>query len=107
VQGRRIGVIGLTDNEPGWEAEAWKPGIFYVPIDLHDTRAARLLELMRQSKEDVLIVSVHWGPNLGHQPPATHPPFARALIEAGADIIVGHSGHVFHRRALWPCVPRH
>jgi poly-gamma-glutamate capsule biosynthesis protein CapA/YwtB (metallophosphatase superfamily) len=65
VQGRRIGVIALTDNEPEWAAVERKPGIFYVPIDLHDTRAARLLELIHQSKEavDVLIVSVHWGPN--------------------------------------------
>ena len=97
VQGQRIGVIALTDNEPGWEAEARKPGIFYVPIDVHDRRADTLLEMIRQTKEavDVLIASVHWGPNWGYRPPAAHPPFARALIEAGADIIVGHSGHVF------------
>jgi poly-gamma-glutamate capsule biosynthesis protein CapA/YwtB (metallophosphatase superfamily) len=97
VQGRRIGVIALTDNEPEWAAVERKPGIIYVPIDLHDTRAAGLLELIRQSKEavDVLSVSVHWDPNWGYQPLATHPPFAQALIEAGADIIVGHSSHVF------------
>jgi poly-gamma-glutamate capsule biosynthesis protein CapA/YwtB (metallophosphatase superfamily) len=103
VQGRRIGVIALTDNEPGWAAEGHKPGTFYVPIDLHDDRAARLLALVRQGKEavDVLLVSAHWGPNWGYRPPASHPPFAHALIEAGADVIVGHSGHVFRGIELY------
>jgi poly-gamma-glutamate synthesis protein (capsule biosynthesis protein) len=97
VRGRRIGVIALTDNEPQWAAEERKPGIFYVPVDMRDARATRLLELVRRSKEalDVLIVSAHWGPNWGYRPPPAHPPFARALIEAGADVIFGHSGHVF------------
>jgi poly-gamma-glutamate capsule biosynthesis protein CapA/YwtB (metallophosphatase superfamily) len=107
VQGRRIGVIAFTDNEPGWEAEERKPGIFYVPIDVHDTRAKKLLEMIRKCKAelDFLIVSAHWGPNWGYRPPAEHPPFARALIEAGADAIFGHSGHVFRGIELHQAKP--
>jgi poly-gamma-glutamate capsule biosynthesis protein CapA/YwtB (metallophosphatase superfamily) len=84
-----------------------KPGIFYVPIDLNDTRAKKLLEIIRKRKEetDFLIVSAHWGPNWGYRPRAEHPPFARALVEAGADAIFGYSGHVFRGIELYQGKP--
>jgi poly-gamma-glutamate synthesis protein (capsule biosynthesis protein) len=95
--GRKLGLLAFTDNEPDWEATAENPGIFYVPTDLHDPRAAKLLDLIRESRRavDLLIVSAHWGSNWGYRPPEEHVTFAHALIDAGADIIFGHSCHVF------------
>ena len=97
VSGRKLGLLAFTDNEPDWEATADRPGVFYVPTDLTDSRATKLLEIIRESREvvDVLIVSAHWGSNWGYRPPHEHVIFAHALIEAGADIIFGHSSHVF------------
>jgi len=97
VSGRKRGLLAFTDNEPAWEATANQPGIFYVPTDLADSRATRLLEIIRESREvvDLLIVSAHWGSNWGYCPPHGHIIFAHALIEAGADVIFGHSSHVF------------
>lgn len=91
-----IGMIAFCDEMPEWEARKNKPGIFYVPVDLADMRAKKLLELVKKTRDDVriLIVSAHWGPNWGYGPPKNHPAFAHALIDAGADIIFGHSGHV-------------
>jgi poly-gamma-glutamate capsule biosynthesis protein CapA/YwtB (metallophosphatase superfamily) len=96
IKGIRFGFIAFTDNEPEWEATEDQPGIFYVPISLKDHRAGKLLELVRRTKEmvDLLIISTHWGPNWGYSPPEKHIPFAHALIDAGADVIFGHSGHV-------------
>ena len=96
VKRKQLGLIAFTDNEPGWEATEEQPGVLYVPITLKDQRAVKLLELVRKTKAlvDVLIVSAHWGPNWGDDPPAEHIPFAHALIDAGADVIFGHSGHV-------------
>ena len=96
VNGKQLGLIAFTDNEPGWEATEEQPGILYVPMTLKDTRAVKLLDLVRKTRAmvDVLIVSAHWGPNWGDDPLAEHIPFARALIDAGADVIYGHSGHV-------------
>ena len=91
---------GLTSSrsskEPGWEATEDQPGILYVPVTLKDQRAVKLLELVSKTKAlvDVLIVSAHWGPNWGDDPPAKQIPFAHALVDAGADVIFGHSGHV-------------
>jgi poly-gamma-glutamate synthesis protein (capsule biosynthesis protein) len=96
ISDARIGLVAFTDNEPGWEATDLSPGVFYVPIDLRDARAAKLLETVRNTKGevDLLILSAHWGGNWGYSPPSNHRLFARALIDAGADIIFGHSCHV-------------
>jgi poly-gamma-glutamate capsule biosynthesis protein CapA/YwtB (metallophosphatase superfamily) len=97
VQGWRLGFAAFTDNEASWEAAASRPGIFYLPVDLTDRRAKNLLGLIGESKKDfdILIVSAHWGPNWGYEPPKEHVAFAHALIDAGADLIFGHSSHVF------------
>lgn len=97
VSGRKIGLFAFTDNEPDWEAGADWPGVFYVPTDLKDSRAAKLLDIIRERREavDFLIVSAHWGSNWGYSPPQEHVVFAHALIDAGADLVFGHSCHVF------------
>lgn len=108
----KVGIIAFTDNEPAWESTAEKPGVFYVPIEPGDVRAIHLLELIRNTKNevDLLIVSAHWGPNWGYEPPPEHVPFAHAMVDAGADVVFGHSGHVFRgieiyrRRPILYCV---
>ena len=94
---KKIGFIAFTDNEPDWESATEIPGVFYVPIDIHDNRAKRLFEIVRKTREktDFLIVSTHWGPNWGYRPQPEHIPFGHTLIDAGADVVFGHSCHVF------------
>jgi poly-gamma-glutamate synthesis protein (capsule biosynthesis protein) len=97
VCGRTLGLLAFTDNEPTWEATADRPGTFYVPVDLNDPRAQNLLEVVRRQKDvvDFVIVSAHWGSNWGYLSPKEHAAFARALVDAGADLVFGHSSHVF------------
>lgn len=97
VAGRKLGLLAFTDNEPDWEATAYRPGVFYVPVDLHDKRAGLLLEIIQGHAKtvDLLIVSAHWGPNWGYAPPREHVGIAHAMVEAGAGVIFGHSSHVF------------
>ncbi len=97
VRGMKIAVLAFTDNEPQWEAGETTPGIAYVPVDFEEERAARLFEAIRVAKShsDFVIVAAHWGPNWGYSPQPRHIPFAHRMIDLGADIIFGHSGHVF------------
>jgi poly-gamma-glutamate synthesis protein (capsule biosynthesis protein) len=101
-----VGFIAFTDNEPGWAAGPAAPGVYYVPVDhvpaeVGGRRGAGLrdglLELVVRTKARVqfLIVSAHWGGNWGHDVPAGHQDLARDLIEAGADVVLGHSPHIF------------
>ncbi|GER85271.1 capsule biosynthesis protein [Thermogemmatispora aurantia] len=94
--GQKLGLLALTDNEPAWEAGPERPGIWYMPMALSDPRAAELRAALRavRAQVDWLIVSLHWGGNWGGTPPAEHRAFAHALIDAGADIVYGHSPHV-------------
>jgi poly-gamma-glutamate capsule biosynthesis protein CapA/YwtB (metallophosphatase superfamily) len=97
VRGTKLAVLAFTDNEPGWEAGAGRPGIFYAPIESGDSRAQMVLEIVGRGKPaaDFLIVSAHWGPNWGYAPPREHVAFAHAMIDAGADLVFGHSSHVY------------
>ncbi|HXQ25622.1 MAG TPA: CapA family protein [Candidatus Acidoferrales bacterium] len=97
VRGKKLGLLAFTDNEPGWEAKADQPGVFYVPVDLKDWRAQNLLEIVRSQRNavDLLIVSAHWGSNWGYLPEEGHVAFAHALVDAGAGVVFGHSCHVF------------
>lgn len=97
VDSQKVGLLAFTDNETDWEAKENKPGLLYVPIDENDKRAQHLCEQIKKIRDDVdiLIVSAHWGPNWGYTPPKEHVSFAHALIDAGADVVFGHSPHVF------------
>ncbi len=90
--GIRIGVLGYTDNEPGWQAKENKPGTAYVHIgDIGAVR--REIEALRK-KVDLLIVSLHIGPNMVNAPSQEIIDFCHGLIDLGVDIIHGHSAHV-------------
>lgn len=96
VQGRKLGLLALTDNQPEWAATEDQAGVWYVPISLQDERAIEFFASVKKirAQVDLLIVSAHWGPNWGRVPPAKHVSFAHALIDEGADIVFGHSGHI-------------
>ncbi|HSN37267.1 MAG TPA: CapA family protein [Arthrobacter sp.] len=95
VAGTAVGLIAFTDNQPDWEADRG-PGVFYVPVVGSDRRVADLLALVRRTRARVqlLVVAAHWGPNWGTAAPPEHGELGRALIEAGADVVYGHSPHI-------------
>lgn len=91
--GIKIGVIGYTDNEPDWAATSEKAGINYVRVGQlekieHDIKSIR-------TQVDVLIISIHWGPNKVEHPETALVDFAHKIIDCGADLIHGHSAHIF------------
>jgi poly-gamma-glutamate synthesis protein (capsule biosynthesis protein) len=54
------------------------------------------IETCRSAGAGIVIFSMHWGPNMVQRPSAHFREFARAVIDAGADVFFGHSAHVFH-----------
>ena len=91
-KGVKIGFIGCTDNEPGWKAGK-KPGTYFVEIGKHGGLIDTLKKL--QPKVDVLVLSIHWGPNMVSRPFSEHKAMAHEAIENGVDIVHGHSAHIF------------
>lgn len=97
--GISIGIIGYTDNEPGWKAADDKPGTNYIHVG--DIATAKQQLDMFKDKVDVVIASIHWGPNMREHPTQEFITFAHAMIDAGVDIIHGHSAHIFQGIELY------
>lgn len=97
VKDQKIGMLAFTDNEPDFGAEEKRPGVYYMPTKMNDKRVKNFIKCVQQLQQqvDFLIVSAHWGSNWGYDVPKDHVILAHALVEAGADLIFGHSGHIF------------
>ncbi len=92
----KVGVVAFTDNEPGWQAGPDAPGTHYLPVVPESVAVLReQIEEARRLGAGLVMVSAHWGPNMRLRPPPLFRAFARAVIEAGADVFHGHSAHVF------------
>lgn len=94
----RLGMISLTDNEPSFAAGDHTPGTYYARIRTDQESLgplSRLVGDLRQEEVAPVVVALHWGPNMVERPSAHHQRFAHALIDAGADIVFGHSAHIF------------
>lgn len=94
---RTTAFFAFTDNEPDWTASEGRPGIHYLPVDPGEAEAKRFFRIIEESrgKTDLVIVSAHWGPNWGYEVPQDHAAYAHALVDSGADVVFGHSAHVF------------
>jgi poly-gamma-glutamate synthesis protein (capsule biosynthesis protein) len=83
-----------SGTPPSWAATADRPGVAFL-ADSSPACAAALAERVRQVREpgDLVVVSVHWGSNWGYDIPRADVEFAHHLIDAGVDIVYGHSSH--------------
>jgi poly-gamma-glutamate capsule biosynthesis protein CapA/YwtB (metallophosphatase superfamily) len=96
--GLRVGMVAFTDNEPGWVAGPDQPGTNYIAIRSDPPT----LQVVAQAAADaraqgaqVVLLSLHWGPNMRTRPPKHFRAFARAALERGVDLVYGHSAHIF------------
>ena len=95
IHGQHIAIIAATqvidsDLQTAWTATATQPGLASA-YDVNDLVAA--VEAARQTA-DTVIVYLHWGTELDACPNPLQEPLAQALVQAGADIIVGTHAHV-------------
>ncbi|MFZ7102619.1 MAG: CapA family protein [Peptococcaceae bacterium] len=86
---------------PGWQAGAGYPGIAAVH-DLEKTLAAVKTAAQRA---DFVLVYMHWGIERQDLPNKPQQEIARALIKAGADLVVGCHPHVLQGIEFYQGVP--
>jgi poly-gamma-glutamate capsule biosynthesis protein CapA/YwtB (metallophosphatase superfamily) len=89
-----------TSGTPhGWAAAPDRPGVHLVP-DPAGPAAAALTDRLRAARRpgDLVVASVHWGGNWGYEVSGDEIRLAHALVDAGADLVHGHSSH--HPRPL-------
>jgi poly-gamma-glutamate synthesis protein (capsule biosynthesis protein) len=101
--GWRIAVLACADYPAAWAASAGGPGLNYTDIALDPATIApieRALAAARRSA-DLVVFSIHWGPNMRPRPTRLFRDFARRVIDSGADIFWGHSAHVPQGIEVW------
>jgi len=96
VNGTRVGFLAYTEmwfvyaREPhNWAATETTPGV--VPAELK-----YIIEDVRRLRDrvDIVITSFHWGKEYQETPTTSQITLARAAIDAGADLVLGHHPHV-------------
>lgn len=96
--GRSVAMIAATDNEPGWAATGGRPGVQWLRCDPGEERSLAAIErgvaAARAQGAELVILSLHWGPNMVPRPSTAFREFARAVIERGVDVLHGHSAHI-------------
>ncbi|HBG00325.1 MAG TPA: hypothetical protein DDW87_01950 [Firmicutes bacterium] len=107
VDGVKIGFLAYTEmwfvysREPiSWEATLDEPGVAPADVDMVVEDVKKLRDLV-----DCLIVTVHWGKEYVHEPTLEQQKLARAAVDAGADLVLGHHPHVlqgieFYKRGV-------
>ena len=92
VKGVKIGFLAYTDLYP----QSFRAGKNYAGIS--DFNLEKIIKEISSAKAsstaDLIFVSLHWGDEYVSQPNETQKNIAQKLVEAGADVIVGHHPHV-------------
>jgi poly-gamma-glutamate capsule biosynthesis protein CapA/YwtB (metallophosphatase superfamily) len=60
-----------------------------------------ITSVRRDSGATYVVVNLHWGTEKAEKPDASQRAFARALIDAGADAVIGHHPHVLQGIELY------
>jgi poly-gamma-glutamate capsule biosynthesis protein CapA/YwtB (metallophosphatase superfamily) len=94
--GRRLGLVAVSDHPREFAVGRDSPGIAYGDLRraVPDWLAGELARLEREC--DHVVAFPHWGPNMTTEPAGWQRRAAAELQEAGADLVAGHSAHVFH-----------
>ena len=92
--------VVTSGTPPSWAATQEAPGVNLL-TELSAASVARIADQVASLRQpgDVVIVSIHWGPNWGYEIPDEQRRFAHAVIDqAGVSIVHGHSSH--HPKAI-------
>jgi poly-gamma-glutamate capsule biosynthesis protein CapA/YwtB (metallophosphatase superfamily) len=86
----RVGFLAFSAYPMSWvNVRAGEPSIAFYDSGL----AAEAISKLRK-KADVVVVSMHWGDEYQEKPNSSQIEIAHQLIDAGADLVLGHHPHV-------------
>ncbi|MGH8727652.1 MAG: CapA family protein [Burkholderiales bacterium] len=94
VSGIKIGVVAFADHFREYAASHDSPGINWIELK-NFARVRAAIDATRKAGADLVVFSIHWGPNMRETPTPAFVEFAHAVMDAGADIFHGHSAHIF------------
>jgi poly-gamma-glutamate capsule biosynthesis protein CapA/YwtB (metallophosphatase superfamily) len=96
--GERVRIVAFSDHPAEYAAGPGRPGVAFADLvrrKLPDWLQAAVRADGKGSADPVLVCP-HWGPNMVAAPLRAVRRAAKALVDAGATLVAGHSAHVFH-----------
>jgi len=90
IRGVRLALLafnGVSAPQPDVADRGWTPAVW------NEDRAAVTVASVKD-RVDAVIVSIHWGYEYQTRADPAQRDAARALLEAGADLVIGHHPHV-------------
>lgn len=101
--GLKIGVLSFSRvvPYPNWVAGTNQPGV----ANGWDNKL--VLDTIKgvDPKVDILVVSIHWGTELADYPASDQTTLAKAMVDSGADVILGHHPHCLQGVAVYKNKP--
>lgn len=96
ADGLRVSVVAFADYPLAWAATPDSPGINYTPVSVQPEDFQAVQDALSEARQDadLVIFSIHWGPNMRVRPTEAFQEFARKVGSSGADIFWGHSAHL-------------
>jgi len=93
-----VGLVALTDQVRSYRAGSDAPGTAWTPLGpLNPVTRRHVIDALRalhRRDPDLVVASLHWGPNWEVRPSGRQRRTARWLIDEGFDVVHGHSAHV-------------
>jgi poly-gamma-glutamate synthesis protein (capsule biosynthesis protein) len=92
--------VATSGTPQSWAARPDRPGVNFLR-NLSESAAEAIGATIERDRKpgDIVIASIHWGPNWGYKIPQEHVRFAHALIDrANVSAVHGHSSH--HAKAI-------
>ncbi|AAM26220.1 MULTISPECIES: capsular polyglutamate synthetase CapA [Bacillus] len=94
VNGVRVATLGFTDAfVAGAIATKEQPGSLSMNPDVLLKQISKAKD-PKKGNADLVVVNTHWGEEYDNKPSPRQEALAKAMVDAGADIIVGHHPHV-------------
>jgi poly-gamma-glutamate synthesis protein (capsule biosynthesis protein) len=94
----RVAVLALTDQFGEYSAGQDSPGTAHLTLDSGNERLRDVVDAAlataTDEQADLVVASLHWGPNWETSPAKQQREFARFLVDRGIDVVHGHSAHV-------------
>jgi len=92
-----VAFVSATDNTPEYAAGPDSPGVARTTLDDPTERATLTTAVgdALATDPDLLVASLHWGPNMTTEVFDHHREVGHWLLDRGVDIVHGHSAHVF------------
>lgn len=100
INGIHVGFVGYTESLNGLETKVDAAATDYGVNLIKKSNAAVDIKAMKDAGAEVVIAYVSWGEMLNRHTTENQLKIAKALVAAGADVIIGYNPHVI-QPASW------